>query len=57
MEKYMKEKQFTSELGIDWTYNPIATRKGNTVTRGVRVEMDKEIFHRVMNMSAGVRLT
>lgn len=44
IEMYLKDKAFTSELGIDWSYKYIAERDGYNIKRGIRVEIDKWLY-------------
>lgn len=44
IESVLKQKAFTSELGIDWNYSYIAKRDGYSITRGIRVEIDDWLY-------------
>ena len=46
VEKLFKEKAYTSELGIDWWYEPVAKRhKG--ITRGMIFKVDKWLYNKI----------
>lgn len=46
VEKYFKQCAYTSELGIDWWYEPVAKRhKG--ITRGMIFKVDKWLYNKI----------
>lgn len=46
VEKYMKHHAYTSELGIDWWYEPVAIRhKG--ITRGMIFKVDEWLYKKL----------
>lgn len=49
IERFFKEKAYTSELDIDWSYYYIAERKNNFICRGIHVEMDTWLFQKCFN--------
>lgn len=53
IEDYLKEKVYTSELGIDWSYTHIAERSGYDIRRGIRVEMDEDLFRHAIESHVG----
>lgn len=47
VEKYLKQHAYTSEMGIDWWYEPIASRhKG--ITRGMIFKMDEWLYKKTL---------
>ena len=49
VEKYLKHHAYTSELGIDWWYKPVAVRH-NGITRGMIFELDHWLYKKIVNM-------
>lgn len=47
IEKYFKCHAYTSELGIDWWYEPVASRH-NGVTRGMIFKLDKWLYEKTL---------
>lgn len=46
IEKFLKKKAYTSELGIDWWYDHVSKRhKG--ITRGMIIKLDKWLYEKI----------
>lgn len=43
VERFFKKKAYTSELGIDWWYEPVAKRHEG-ITRGMIFTVDKWLY-------------
>lgn len=46
VEKYLKHHAYTSELGIDWWYKPVA-RRHRGVTRGMIFKVDDWLYNKI----------
>jgi hypothetical protein len=44
IEAFFKRKAYTSELGIDWSYEYITKRSFYRIHRGIYVEVDEWLF-------------
>lgn len=46
VERFFKQKAYTSEIGIDWWYEPVSKRhKG--ITRGMIFKLDKWLYEKI----------
>ena len=46
VERFFKQIAYTSELGIDWWYKPVAIRSGG-VTRGMILKVDEWLYKKL----------
>lgn len=46
VEEYLKQRAYTSELGIDWWYEPVANRHRG-VTRGMIFKLDEWLYNKI----------
>ena len=46
VESFMKKKAYTSEVDIDWWYEPVAIRFDG-ITRGMIFKVDKWLYERI----------
>ena len=49
-EKVFKRIAYTSERGIDWDVEQVAERRGLTITRGVKIHVDKWLYDKYMKV-------
>ena len=49
-EKIFKRIAYTSERGIDWDVEQVAERRGLTITRGVKIHVDKWLYDKYMKV-------
>jgi hypothetical protein len=47
VERFFKKKAYTSELGIDWWYEPVATRHRG-ITRGMVFKVDTWLYDQTL---------